>query len=95
MTAAETERLALLIEECAEAQQAACKALRHGFDSINPFEPNGPSNQGLIEKEIGHIQHAVDRLCEALDLDAGRIEYARQQKAASIGRWLHHQGADR
>jgi hypothetical protein len=95
MTPAQIERLALLIEECAEAQQAACKSLRHGYDSINPLEPMGPDNQSLLEKEIGHVQHAIDRLCEALELDPSNIERARKAKAASIGRWLHHQGADR
>lgn len=36
LTPAEAECLAILIEECAEVQQIACKILRHGYDSCNP-----------------------------------------------------------
>ena len=40
LTAAQTERLAILSEELGEAQQAIGKIMRHGYDSCNPLLGN-------------------------------------------------------
>ena len=35
LSESEQERLSILIEECGEVVQAACKILRHGYESFN------------------------------------------------------------
>jgi hypothetical protein len=92
LTDAEAERLALLIEECAEVQQIACKILRHGYASTNPIGNDPSSNRDLLEKECGHVQHAIARLTAEGDLDPSMVNGFEHEKAQSIGRWLHHQG---
>jgi hypothetical protein len=53
---AEAERLSLLLEECGEVLQIIGKIQRHGY---------GSSNRSLLEKELGHIMHAIWRMSEA------------------------------
>src|SRR4051812_27214083 len=92
LTESEAERIALLMEELAEAIQACGKVLRHGFDSYNPTIASlSPSNREQLEKELGHVRHAVDRMVLAKDLNVLAIEGAKKDKAASISRWLHHE----
>lgn len=59
LTPAQVERLAVLIEECAEVQQVACKILRHGYDSHHPDDPEATSNRTLLERELGDVMFAV------------------------------------
>lgn len=47
------ERLAILIEECAEVQQASTKILRFGRESINPYSEI--SNAERLEQELGDL----------------------------------------
>lgn len=92
ITPAEGERLALLLEELGEAQQAIGKILRHGYESRDPTrEPSSPSNREALETELGHVHHAIDRLTLARDLNALSIVDARKAKADRVWRWLHHQ----
>ena len=93
LSPAEIERLALFIEECGEAIQAACKVLRHGYSSVNPDDEAAGDNQTQLAKEIGHLMHAADLLA-GRDISPSAIVRAQKQKAASIGRWLHHQGSE-
>lgn len=90
---AEAERLALLMEECSEVVQACAKILRHGYASANPTrqEPN-PTNRECLEAEIGHVLHAVDRLCLEHDVEVLGVRLSRDLKAESVWKWLHHQG---
>lgn len=92
LTPAEAERLALLIEECGEAIQAASKVLRHGYESHNPLSASvSPSNREALETEIGHIEHAIHRMTLAHDVSHLGVRGAMKEKADRIGRWLHHQ----
>lgn len=92
LSSAEAERLALLVEECAEVIQAATKVLRHGYESQNPMrETSCPTNRMDLVSELGHLEHAVHRLCEAGDVESLGIVASAQSKAERIGRWLHHQ----
>lgn len=89
---AETERLALLAEECAEVVQAVAKVLRHGYESHNPTSAAvSPSNREALAEEVGHVRHAIDRMMLAGDLSVLEIEGAKKTKADRIWRWLHHQ----
>lgn len=90
LSPAEAERLALLIEEAAEVQQMACKVLRHGYDSWHPADPDKTSNRELLATEVGHLVWAIDAMGHAGDLDGKRIARAEREKAASVGRYLHH-----
>lgn len=89
LTAAEHERLALLMEELGEAQQVIGKILRHGFDSHHPDNPE-VSNRDLLHRELGDVNAAVNLLCKAQDLDAGRILNCTNHKLARVGQYLHH-----
>ncbi len=63
LTEAKTERLVILIEECAEVQQCACKILRHGYDIRNPKDPGGETNREALNREMGDMYHAAE-ICE-------------------------------
>lgn len=87
----QSERLALLAEECGEAVQAIGKVLRHGFASWN--------NRGDLEKEIGDIFAAALLLVAAYDVNAHNIVGRTQQKIHRLmGRGdlplVHHQHAN-
>lgn len=93
LTKAETERLAMLSEELAESIQAVSKILRHGFQSFDPTVPKDQrmTNREALEKELGHVAHAVRRMYHKGDLNNAQIERAAIDKGLSINRWLHHQ----
>lgn len=90
LTPAETERLALLMEELGEAQQAAGKILRHGYESTNP--DGGPTNRATLERELGDVRHAMIRICAAGDLSKDHIHTWADEKAINVEKYLHHQG---
>lgn len=91
LTPAETERLAILVEECAEVQAIACKVLRHGYSSFNPTLKDSRTNRGELSREIGHLMNAVKMMIEKdiLEMD---IQFHQDRKAETIAQWLHHQG---
>lgn len=98
LTPAEAERLAVLIEEAAEVQAIACKILRHGYRSFNPYlivnqRQHGPklTNREMLEKEIGDLQSAIKRLTSASDLIQERIHYHTLRKDDTGGQYMHHQ----
>lgn len=90
LTPAEAERLALLIEECGEVIQAACKILRHGYESRHPTTLI--HNRADLEKELGDLQAALLLLVRADDIDFEHVEMFRDDKIANVRRYLHHQG---
>lgn len=61
-TKAEADLLVLLIEECAEVQQRATKALRFGLTEKR--SPSTPSNQDLLAAEIGDLQGVIRMIVE-------------------------------
>lgn len=58
LTPAEHERLSLLFGECGEVIQAISKIMRHGYES----GWNGNNNRADLEKEISHVQNAIEML---------------------------------
>lgn len=94
-TAAERERLELIIEECSEIIQAATKITRHGFENYNPNKfPNGNTNfnnRWDLEKEIGHFFNAVNMLLRANDIRILNIFHEQDEKSRNVDRWLRHQ----
>lgn len=94
LSLAETERLAIFIEEASEVTEllqtsikAACKALRHGYQSGY----QGSSNKDDLEKEIGQLLNVVGMMAERGDIDMENVKRHAQAKRDSISRWLHYQ----
>ena len=89
---AERERLAVLMEECAEAQHVIGKILRHGYESRHPN--GGPTNREMLERELGDIACAAHMLVAAEDLRGDVISEAEKAKRTKIVRYLHFQPAE-
>jgi NTP pyrophosphatase (non-canonical NTP hydrolase) len=91
LTEAEQERLAVLIEECGEVVQIACKILRHGYESVNPITGNPETNRQGLERELGDLGHAVLRMEAAADINSLAIRARTASKSERIKAYLHHQ----
>jgi hypothetical protein len=95
LSESEAERLAILIEECGEVVQAACKTLRHGYESANPkaaIGRQGETNREALERELGDLSHAVNRMGDADDINQSAIASRAESKPQHILPFLHHQG---
>lgn len=85
----ETERLAMLAEECGEVIQIVGKILRHGYDSYHPANPR-LSNRDLLAKELRDVN--------AVLMAMGRDELSGYSVQDVVGVWerklqyTHHQG---
>ena len=90
LTPAETERLAILAEECAEVQQCICKILRHGYESVNPKIPNSETNREALTRELGDLVHSMSRCVSAGDFDGDVIQQRAESKAEHVKPYLHH-----
>ncbi len=88
LTHGQAERLAILLEELGEAQQAIGKILRHGYDSTHP--DGGPNNREQLERELGDVQYAICMLCVNKELDEQHIIQAKNDKTLKIQQYLHH-----
>ena len=86
---AEAERLALLVEECGEVIQAACKVLRHGYKSYDPTVRGGPDNQEALAKEMGDLRVAMELMLN-VDVMRHRVDHYYAEKMISVPKWLHH-----
>ena len=78
----------MLSEEAGEVIQAIGKILRHGYESTHP--DGGPSNRRLLEKELGDLSHATNRMIVEQDVDEYYIDIERQKKAITVKKYLHH-----
>lgn len=93
LSSAEAERLAILLEELGEAQQAIGKILRHGYYSFNPdtLGPNNPTNREHLERELGDVLGAIVILDRAKDVRTTAINAAMHNKLERVGKYTHHQ----
>lgn len=89
MTPAQYERLVLLIEECSEVQQWACKALRFGMDSSHPHYNNIP-NRRLIEQELGDLQAVIELMAASGDISYAAVSDAKAAKRIRLKQYLTH-----
>jgi NTP pyrophosphatase (non-canonical NTP hydrolase) len=93
LTPAEAERLALLMEECAEVQQVIGKILRHGYESTHP--DSSTTNRELLHMELGDLFASVhlmaDNGADEKDVSMDTIEFHKEEKLGRIGKYLHHQ----
>lgn len=92
LSKAQAERIALLLEECGEVVQVCGKILRHGIDSASPLDQSRTTNRKLLEMELGHVFHAIDRLTVAGDVAMVEVVNASYAKKSNVERWLHNQG---
>jgi NTP pyrophosphatase (non-canonical NTP hydrolase) len=90
LTPAEAERLALLLEELGEAQQAIGKILRHGYDGKNPNSPSSETNRWQLQVELGDVQAAIKLMAQENDISENEIGDHAKDKLLRIGRYLHH-----
>lgn len=90
LSPAQAERLAHLIEELSEAQKAACKVLRHGYDSYDPTDKSHPGNRADLENELKDVLAAIQRMTDARDVQAWSLADTRNAIAKS-NRYMHHQ----
>lgn len=98
LTAAEDERLSLLVEECAEVIQIAMKIQRHGYSSHHPDDEgdasgNFTTNRQLLETELGHVQAAYELMLHEGDVVNGSVRKAMFNKLSHVRKYLHHQPA--
>ena len=98
LTDSEDERLTLLAEECAEVIQAVMKIQRHGYESFDPTEKvsedqHPTTNRHMLEKELGDVGHAIDRMRFSRDINYARVLDHEIAKASKVERYLHYQHA--
>lgn len=91
LSAAEVERLAILNEEMAEAQQIVSKILRHGYESSDPTKEVKTTNRLLLAEELGHVEAAIIALSQRGDVRASLVFRSCDQRPAKIAKYLHHQ----
>jgi len=89
LTPGETERLAILSEECGEVIQAIGKILRHGYESTHPR--GGPTNRKSLENEIAHVKFIITQMQSMCDVNIYNIENEVIRKKEKIKKYLHHQ----
>jgi hypothetical protein len=90
LSPAQAERLAYLIEELAEAQQAACKVLRHGYASYDPTNKDHPGNRTELQNELRDVLGAIQRMTDASDVYPWSLADARDA-IDKADRYMHHQ----
>jgi hypothetical protein len=92
LTADQDERLALLIEECAEVIQCCTKIQRHGYESNNKGQLPETNRQAL-ERELGDLIHCYHRMNAAEDINDKRIKSLVANPKPGINAYLHHNGS--
>lgn len=89
LTKAELERLAILMEECAEVQHIIGKIIRHGYESYHPLDEDKTPNRKLLEKELGDLSFAVNFCGDKKDIDLFEVGKHKNYKMQSIQKYLH------
>ncbi len=93
MTEAELERLAILIEECAEVQHIACKILRHGYGSFHPGDTRRTPNRQILERELADVYAVMMAMTTAGDFSMCEVTQDWSAVWAKKKPYLHHQVA--
>jgi len=87
---AEAERLAFLLEELGETQQAIGKILRHGYENYHPDFP-GITNRKDLCREIGDVCAAIQMMMVVKDIEATTVRHFKALKLEKVKEYLHHQ----
>ena len=96
LTPDEHERLAWLMEECAEVQQAIGKILRHGYESFDPTNPLHKGNRFDLCREIIDVLKAIELMVNKGDLQKHESWYQDRLfeiyfEKNYIPKYMHHQ----
>jgi len=86
----EEERLYWLMEEASEVIQCCSKILRHGYESVHPDNPNGPTNRQELEKEMADYDLASGQICARGDVSLNNILNQFMVKYRRFKKGLHH-----
>ena len=87
---AETERLALLGEECGKVSTRIGEILREGYPNRHPDAAGEGSRRENLEREIGDMLWAVDLMAHCGDVSTLRARADGGRHARKM-RNLHHQ----
>ena len=71
----------------------AAKCCRQSAKCCATDSDGGPTNRDALERECGDVCHAIWRLIGAGDIDGNGMSQRADDKAKSVVRYLHHQGA--
>lgn len=74
LTQLELDLIGLLQEECAEVIQIASKVRRFGWQSRNPYIVDSPTNQTMLEHELGDVRTILRELVRLKCVDDNNIE---------------------
>lgn len=91
LTEGESERLAVLLETLAQAQQIVGRVLRHGYVSWNPFSTKRGSARNQLEQELGGVLAVITMMEAAGDLDFRAIKKNSMDALDTVRPYLHHQ----
>ena len=82
----EREILEILIEECAEVQQRATKALRFGPDEVQPGQ--GYNNKARLAHEVGDLLMVIERALDAKLMSPLDIQTGMDNKFDQLKRFM-------
>lgn len=90
LTEAEAERLTILAEECSGVIKEICKIQRHGYQAVDPRNPD-ETNRETLSREIGDLLYSLDRMNKANDLNLLMIKVTANICAKYKTFYTHHQ----
>lgn len=91
LTPGESERLAILGEECGEVMRAIGKIQRYGFESTSPFSSTGRSNRMTLEREIGSLRAVTTLMLDAGDVRLSELQAWQRSKKLALAKWTLYQ----
>lgn len=91
LTVDQNERLAWLLEELGEVQQAIGKILRHGYDSKNPDNIHHLGNRNDLERELSDTLYVLIMMNDKQDIDLNKIYHDGMEYTTKRQKYLHHQ----
>lgn len=90
LTEAQAERLAVLLEEMGELQQAIGKIFRHGYNSCNPDVENHKGNRHDFSIECADVICAIQHCESENDLIHKVLNDRHSVRPEKIKKYLHH-----
>ena len=88
-TPRQRELLVILMEECAEVQQRAAKALRFGPEEVQPGQEH--SNAHRLSVEAGQLLHVMERCMQVGVIDEGGINEGHAEKGPKLDKYMQAQ----
>lgn len=91
LTLAQSERLAMLAEECGEVIQVIGKVLRHGYESYHPDDGQRETNRDSLIEEIHDVFAVLWMMNRQEDLVLPEVNVWLQGRVERKLRYSHHQ----